>query len=238
MRVSVAHPLLQCRDLLTGLELVKQLMQSGHVEVVAACRKSSEGLTSASPTAIVEGVDVGDDGVEAVLAAGLGEQAPFDVVVNNAGMLKKDSLPTLAPGDLLQQLNVNSVGPVRVTQALAKAGKIADGAKLVFVSSILGSIGETSSGGMYGYRMSKAALNMAVAVLGAELPSLAGAGKGPKGTIVSAVHPGWVATDMGGERAPVTPADSAAAIIRHTAGLKESDNGTFTDAIKASPLPW
>ena len=115
---------------------------------------------------------------------------------------------------------------------------LAPGAKLIFVSSILGSIGDRPAGGLYSYRMSKAALNMAVATMANELPTLAKKGLVPEGILASTVHPGWVATEMGSERAPVQPQDAAANIIKHTQGLTAEGSGHFVDMNTGKDLPW
>jgi len=219
--------------------MVKQLSASESNQVFAACRTASEELKAVpNVTAIIESIDVGSPDVGKALLAALAGQVPFHVVMNNAGILKDANILEVQDEDMMQHFNVNSVGPIRVTQALLKAGLVAPGAKLVFLSSILASMGERPAGGLYSYRMSKAALNMAVATMANELTTLAEQDKVPKGLIATAVHPGWVATEMGTAEAPVQPADSAASIIKYTQGLTAAASGHFVDMTTGKDLPW
>jgi NAD(P)-dependent dehydrogenase (short-subunit alcohol dehydrogenase family) len=222
------------------LELVKQLASVEGNQVYAACRQSSSALKEVGHVSkTIENIDVASDDVGATLVGALAGEAPFDVVINNAGILQQDSLLQVSGDALMHHFNVNSVGPIRVTQALLNAQLVSQGAKLVFVSSRLGSIGDRPSGGLYAYRMSKAALNMAVVNMAGELAALAKKGEAPSGIITSPLHPGWVATDMGSQRAPVQPADAAANIIAHCKALTSEDSGKFADMTSAGEeLPW
>jgi len=222
-----------------GLEITKQLSASESNQVFAACRTASEELKAVpNVAAIIENIDVGSSDVGKTLFGSLAGQAPFHVVINNAGILKDANILEVQDEDMMQHFNVNSVGPIRVTQALLNAGLVAGDAKLIYVSSILGSMGDRPAGGLYSYRMSKAALNMAVATMANELTTLAEQDKVPKGLIVSTVHPGWVATDMGSAKAPVQPTDAAASIIKHTQELTAAASGHFVDMTTGKDLPW
>ena len=103
------------------------------------------------------------------------------------------------------------------------------GAKIGVVSSMAGSIGDGPSGGMYGYRMSKAALNMAVANLAHELQA--------REIHVVALHPGYVRTEMTCGGGSVDAPEAAAGLIARIDELGASSSGTFVHA-DGRALPW
>jgi NAD(P)-dependent dehydrogenase (short-subunit alcohol dehydrogenase family) len=123
--------------------------------------------------------------------------------------------------------DVNALGPLRVTAALLP--RLGRGAKIAFVSSRAGSIGDRPSGGNYGYRMSKAALNMAGANLARDLAS--------RGILVALLHPGFVRTDMTNGGGSVDPSEAAAGLITQIDLLDESRSGRFFHA-DGSEVPW
>ena len=122
---------------------------------------------------------------------------------------------------------MNTLGPLRVTTALLP--RLQEGAKLAFVSSRAGSIGDRPSGGTYGYRMSKAALNMAAANMAHEIAG--------RGIHVVVLHPGFVRTDMTGGAGNVHPAAAAAGLIERIDELDASRSGRFFHA-DGSEVPW
>src|SRR5262245_45457417 len=139
-----------------GLELCRELKRRGR-DVVAACRERSQGLDELS-VRVVEQVEVGaPNGIEKLGAALAGDQ--IELLINNAGILRPDSLDAVQTDSIRTQLEVNALAPLLVTKALLPRMKA--GAKLALITSRMGSIGDNSSGGYYGYRMSKAALNAA-----------------------------------------------------------------------------
>ena len=169
-----------------GLELVRQLQQRGDT-VIAVCRDASEGL-EATGARIIDGIDVADgDSVER-LRESLGD-TPIDILVNNAGILRRDTFGSLDYDEMLEQYRVNALGPLRVTEALA--ANLHEGSKVAIVSSRVGSIEDNGSGGNWGYRASKTAVNMIGTNLMHEFT--------PRGIAVALLHPGLVATDMTGK---------------------------------------
>ena len=145
---------------------------------------------------------------------------PIDMLVNNAGIqLLMWKLEDVDIDKYNRTLAVNTVGPVRVTLALLPNLRAGDRKLIVNMTSDISSIANNTSGGFYGYRESKAALNMLTRSLAAEL--------GPEGFICIALHPGWVQTDMGGSKAPITVQESVHGILKVVAGLSPDDNGTF-----------
>ena len=207
-----------------GLELARQLHARGDT-VIATCRTSSLELDAVG-CRVVDAIDVGHDDVGDALLAALGDETP-DVVVNNAGVARWDTLDTLDLDRAREEFEVNTLGPLRVTLALLP--RLREGAKLAFISSKAGSIGDAPSGGNYGYRMSKAALNMAGANLAGELAA--------RQIHVAVLHPGFVQTDMTGGRGNVHPAAAAAGLIERIDELDTSRSGRFFHA-DGSEIPW
>lgn len=207
-----------------GLELARQLKERGE-EVVACCREATPELRALGAR-IIEGVDVTDDASVAQLADALGE-ARIDVLINNAGVLESDDLPSLDFASVRRQLEVNSIGPLRVTKALLN--RLARPAKVVIVTSRMGSIEDNDSGRMYGYRMSKAAVNAAGRSLARDLRHCE--------VSVALLHPGYVKTRMTNDRGTVLPKDAAAGLIARIDGLNLENTGRFWHA-NGQELPW
>jgi len=206
-----------------GLELARQLLARGDT-VIAACRAASPEL-EATGAEVVEGVDVTSNDSVAALAGAL-EGRRIDWLVNNAGILERTALDNLDFDAMERQFRVNALGPLRVTAGLRK--HLGKGSKVFIVTSRMGSIEDNTSGGSYGYRMSKAAVNMAGRSLGVDLKEDAVA--------VFLLHPGWVSTDMtGGTGIPVT--ESAAGLIRTMDELDPELSGTFWHQ-EGYLLPW
>lgn len=207
-----------------GLELARQLHERGE-RVVATCRTSSSQLDAVG-CRVVEGIDVADGEVGARLVSALADEQ-VDVVVSNAGILRRDTGDAIDLESAREQFEVNTLGPLRVVNAVLP--RLERGAKLGFVSSMAGSIGDGPSGGTYGYRMSKAALNMAAANLAHELA--------PRAIHVLALHPGYVRTEMTGGGGNVDPTDAAAGLIARLDELDASRSGSFVHA-DGRELPW
>jgi NAD(P)-dependent dehydrogenase (short-subunit alcohol dehydrogenase family) len=207
-----------------GLEVCRQLDARGDT-VIATCRATSLEL-DAIGCRVLEGVDLVEDDVGAMLVEALGE-TPVEVVVHNAGILLRDGFDPLDVAAMREQFEVNTLGALRVTSALLP--RLEPGARLAFVSSKAGSIGDGPSGGRYGYRMSKAALNMAAANLARELA--------PRGIAVVVLHPGFVRTDLTRGTGNVHPAAAAAGLIERIDELDASTTGRFVHA-DGSAVPW
>jgi len=206
-----------------GLELCRIYKDRGE-QVTAVCRSSSAEL-DALGVRVIDGIDVADSEGVKKLRDALGDY-PIDVLLNNAGILRGDNFDSLDFDAMLEQFRVNSLGPLRVVHALAD--NLHKGAKVAIVSSRVGSIADNSSGNNYGYRMSKAAVNMAGMNLRHDL--------GSRGVAVALLHPGLVATEMTGGRG-IEPSAAAAGIIDRIDELTSDTSGGFWHA-EGYTLPW
>jgi NAD(P)-dependent dehydrogenase (short-subunit alcohol dehydrogenase family) len=207
-----------------GLELCRLLKQRGDA-VVAVCRETSPDL-EALKVRIEAGVDVTSDASVKKLVARL-EGAKLDWLVNNAGILAADTLETLDFDSVRKQLEVNALGPLRVTAALVPSLK--PGGKVGIVTSRMGSITDNESGGYYGYRMSKAALNMAGVSLARDLRG--------RRIAVALLHPGYVRTRMTRGGGSIEPMDAAKGLIARLDALTLEASGGFWHA-NGETLPW
>jgi NAD(P)-dependent dehydrogenase (short-subunit alcohol dehydrogenase family) len=208
-----------------GLALV-ELLRRRELNVIAACRKTSPELERTGAE-VVSGIELADDaGIERLVAA-VGPRS-LDVLINNAGiMVWPESLEKLDVAAVRRQFEVNALGPLRVTAALR--GRLGRGAKVALITSRMGSIDDNGSGGAYGYRMSKAALNMAGKSLAVDLK--------PAGVAVAILHPGMVKTEMTGSHGQVEPLDAARGLLARIDELTLETSGGFWHA-NGERLPW
>jgi len=206
-----------------GLQLAVQLAARGD-DVIGVVRSPSKALEDAG-IRIITGIDVSRGDAMPRLTAALGDEQ-LDVVINNAGILRGDALGKLDYEDMVEQFKVNTLGPLRVTEALLS--NLHEGSKVAIVTSRVGSIEDNSSGGYYGYRASKTAVNMIGTNLMHDLK--------PRGIAVALLHPGLVATEMTGGQG-IDPADSAQGLIKCIDGLNMTNTGSFWHA-EGYELPW
>ena len=206
-----------------GLELCRQYQSRGD-DVIGVCRSSNSELDK-SGIRIIDGVDVSDAAGVQKLATAL-DGGSLDIVINNAGILRGDNLESIDFDAMEEQFRVNTIGPLRVVQAIRN--NLHEGSKVGIVTSRVGSIDDNSSGNNYGYRCSKAAANMVGKNLQHDLA--------PQGIAVALLHPGLVATEMNGGKG-VTPQDSAAGLIARMDELSMQNSGNFWHA-EGYRLPW
>jgi NAD(P)-dependent dehydrogenase (short-subunit alcohol dehydrogenase family) len=231
-----------------GLEWVRQLLAAGW-DVVACARRPAGAddlakiVADAPDRCVIEQLDVAEDGAATRCAEAVaGRWDGVDLLVNNAGVNAADAdrsrsagpLPDLDAGTLLEVLRVNAVAPVAVTQAFAPLLTKAGRATVVNTSSRLGSLAIASSPDDpyerdYGYRMSKAALNMATVQLAGDLRAA--------GVTVVAMSPGWVRTDMTSDRADLTVGESVAGQLATAVALTPADSGRYL-AHTGETIPW
>jgi NAD(P)-dependent dehydrogenase (short-subunit alcohol dehydrogenase family) len=207
-----------------GYELAKQSKARGQ-NVIAVCRSSSKEL-DALAVRVEAGIDVAKPADVADLAKRVAA-VKIDCLIANAGILRGDSLDKLDFDSILEQFQVNALGALRTVHALV--GRLSPGAKVALITSRMGSIGDNGSGGFYGYRMSKAALNAAGVSLARDLAK--------RNVAVAILHPGYVKTDMTGNSGGVEPRDAAAQLLARIDDLNLQNTGTFWHA-NGEVLPW
>lgn len=208
-----------------GYEYCRQLQARGD-RVIAVCRSTSEELQQLG-VQVEAGIDITSDDSVADLQNRLSDQG-IDVLIHNAGILKRMTLDSLDFGSIREQFEVNALGPLRVTQALLP--HLQAGSKIVLMTSRMGSIGDNTSGGSYGYRMSKVALSMAGKSLAHDLK--------PRGIAVAILHPGFVQTQMTNFTANgITPEESVQGLLARIDQLTLENSGTFWHA-NGEVLPW
>ena len=210
-----------------GLEFCRQLKARGD-DVIAVCRSSSPDLDQLD-IEVIEDVDVADPESVAQLASRLTGRR-IDILINNAGVLRRASLGTLAAEsvtDMVDQFRTNSLGPILVTEALMP--NLQKGSKVGIVTSRMGSVTDNTSGGYYGYRMSKAAVNIAGVSLARDLAD--------RGIAVALLHPGYVRTDMTGQEGFIDPDEAARGLIQRLDELSMTSSGGFWHT-NGEALPW
>ncbi len=215
-----------------GLELAKQATQKG-MRVIAGVRTPSKAgaLREAvgSRGEVLE-LDVTSDASVHAFADQLRTRLKsIDILINNAGIYldAATGLENIESSMILKTLDANSVGPIRVTQALLPFLRAASSPKVATISSLMGSLTDNKGGGAYAYRMSKAAVNMFVRSLAVDEREIT----------ALALHPGWVKTEMGGAGAPLAPAKSAEGLWTVIESCTLSDSGKFFNHA-GRELPW
>ncbi len=200
-----------------GLEFARQYAADGWTVIGTARRPAGAEELAALDVEVMQ-LDVTDRESIAALAAALDGRA-IDMLINNAGIFPRVSeIDNIDADAYLQTLTVNTLGPVLVTQAVMPNLRAGELKQVINITSGLASI-ERNSGGFYGYRESKAALNMFTSTLAAEL--------GEDGFICLALHPGWVRTDMGGANANLSPEESVSGMSSVIDGLTAEHNGRY-----------
>jgi NAD(P)-dependent dehydrogenase (short-subunit alcohol dehydrogenase family) len=202
-----------------GLEFARQYAEAGW-SVIGTARSPDKAADLRKLEVRVLQLDVTDPESVVGLAAEL-ENQPIDLLINNAGYANKGAkgFEDLSFDGVERVIAVNTLGPMRVTQALLPNLRLAKVKKIVHITSGLGSIAENEIGGYYGYRESKAALNMFNRSLAVDFRD--------EGFICVVMSPGWVRTDMGGPEAPLSPKESIRGMRKVIDGLTIEDSGTF-----------
>lgn len=208
-----------------GLEYCRQLKARGD-QVIAVCRQPSSEL-EALGVRIEAGLELTDAAAIAELVVRLAG-LPLDGVILNAGILESMGLENLDPEGIRRQFEVNALAPLLLTRALVD--QMPRGARLVLMTSRMGSIDDNTSGGSYGYRMSKVALNIAGKSLAIDLK--------PRGIAVAILHPGLVRTRMiKFNPNGITPEEAVRGLLARIDALTLENSGTFWHA-NGEVLPW
>ena len=211
-----------------GLEFARQFYNE-ECRVIATCRSPKDANElNAIGDIDVHALDVTDDKSVTTLADKLrGEN--IDILINNAGVIgQRDGFGRIDYDIWAKTMDTNVFGPMRVAEAFRDNVMNSNKKQMIFITSRMGSITEAVPNA-YVYRSSKAALNMAVKCLSAEL--------GEQGLIAVLFHPGHVQTDMGGQAAPVTPQKSIEGMKNQIVALTRDDNGRFL-SYDGRQIPW
>nr|WP_297399281.1 SDR family oxidoreductase [uncultured Marinobacter sp.] len=207
-----------------GLELARHYARDSWT-VIGVCRQASDELGEVAAR-VIDGVDVTtDSGIRKLTAALEGET--IDLLINNAGLLQDEKLGSIDFDSIRTQMEINAYAPLRVAEALAP--RIPSGGRIANITSRMGSIADNDSGGRYGYRASKAALNAFGKSLAMDLK--------PRGIAVAQLHPGYVKTRMVNFGGLITPEESAKGLVARIEGLNLENTGSFWHS-NGEELPW
>tara|TARA_Y100001973_G_scaffold80916_1_gene119196 strand:- start:592 stop:1263 length:672 start_codon:yes stop_codon:yes gene_type:complete len=207
-----------------GLELARHYAREG-CEVIGVCRQSSDELATVA-NQVIDGVDVTTEAGIDALKTGLAGKS-ISLLINNAGLLQDEQLGNIDFDSIRTQMEINAYAPLRVTETLVP--QIREGGKIANITSRMGSIADNDSGGRYGYRASKAALNAFGKSLAVDLK--------PRGIAVAQLHPGYVKTRMVNFGGLITPEESAKGLAERIANLNLENSGSFWHS-NGEELPW
>lgn len=217
-----------------GLEFVTQYLNLGW-KVIAGCRSpgSAQQLQSLQQTygkkLVVVALELSSNESCQSFAAAIGD-SPVSLLINNAGFYGPTSkLADISDEAWLEVFHINAIAPIKLVDLLLSNLTAAGVAKVVFLSSKMGSIDDNSSGGSYPYRSSKAALNAAMKCLAIELEEF--------NVWVASLHPGWVKTEMGGPNALIDTTASVSGMRRIIEHLDQQKSGSFI-AFDGTLIPW
>lgn len=207
-----------------GLELARHYAREGH-QVVGVCRETSDELASVAE-GVIEGVDVTSEAGIDKLRDGLAGKR-ISLLINNAGLMQDEPLGSIDFDSIRKQMEINAYAPLRVAEALLPL--MGQGSKIANITSRMGSIADNDSGGRYGYRASKAALNAFGKSLAVDLK--------PKGIAVAQLHPGFVKTRMVNFGGLITPEDAVRGLAERIDALNLENTGSFWHS-NGEKLPW
>ena len=211
-----------------GLEFARQYAADGW-RVIGTARNPQRADELNALSVEVAQLDVASQASVDALAQLL-ERRPIDLLINNAGIFPRvNKIEEVNLDDYSRTIAVNTLGPVRVTRALLPNLRRGEKKTIVNITSRLGSIALNDFGAFYGYRESKAALNMFTKTLAIELD--------PEGFTCLTIHPGWVKTDMGGQNANLTPEESISGMRAVIEKLGPADTGTYW-SYSGEEEPW
>ncbi|WP_299312358.1 SDR family oxidoreductase [uncultured Halomonas sp.] len=210
-----------------GLALARHYHAAGWA-VIGVCRSGGEEAAELRDVAetLIEGIDVTRaEDVERLKGELAGRR--LDLLINNAGMLRDESLGEIDFDSIRSQMEINAYAPLRVSEALLD--NLGEGARIANITSRMGSIADNDSGGRYGYRASKAALNAFGKSLAMDL--------NPRGIAVAQIHPGYVKTRMVNFGGMISAEEAAAGIAQRIEELTLENSGGFWHS-NGEALPW
>lgn len=207
-----------------GLAMTKIFKELGCC-VYALCRNTSSSL-EALDVEVITGVDVSKPNGIHVMVEALSDIS-INILVCNAGILRDEQLGNINIETIKEQFDVNAVAPLVVVDALKN--QLIQGSKVAMITSRMGSIEDNGSGGRYGYRMSKAALNAASMSLSKDLST--------DGIAVGIYHPGYVQTDMVNHGGDISASVAAGKLVDLIQNLNMAESGIFKHS-NGQVLPW
>ncbi|WP_371186187.1 SDR family oxidoreductase [Thalassotalea maritima] len=207
-----------------GLQMTRIFAERGD-NVFAICRQRSTELDNL-PVNIIEGIELTDHKSLLKLQQKL-NSVTIDILINNAGILRDETLDDFNNKTIVDQFMINALAPLNVVQMLQQ--QLQPGAKVAFITSRMGSITDNSSGGRYGYRMSKAALNAGAVSLANDLRT--------HQVSVGIFHPGYVQTQMTQGRGDISSDQAASRLVGLIDALSLTNTGCFFHS-NGEPLPW
>lgn len=207
-----------------GLSLARLYASQGHT-VYAVCRQTSPELSTLNLN-VIDGIDITNQkDIHRLHQAMSG--ISIDLLINNAGILREEDFGHLNSESIREQFETNALAPILLTETLA--GNLTAGSKIAFITSRMSSIADNNSGAYYGYRMSKAALNVAAKSISVEMK--------PRKISVAILHPGLVGTDMIGGYGDITPDEAAQRLSKRIEELTLENSGSFWHS-NGEALPW
>ena len=207
-----------------GLAMSRQLVDKGW-DIIAVCRSDSEEIENIA-NMVISGIDVTNPSHIEQVKKIIGDHQ-VDLLINNAGLLGDEQLGEIDYQSMRDQFEINALAPLRMTEALLP--NMVEGSKVANITRRMGSIEDNDSGGRYGYRASKAALNAIGKSLAEDLKT--------QGIAVAQLHPGWVQTRMVNFGGLITPEESAAGLITLIEDLTLANTGGFWHT-NGETLPW
>ncbi|WP_019614514.1 SDR family oxidoreductase [Psychromonas ossibalaenae] len=207
-----------------GLALAALFKKNGY-QVIALCRSESEEIKETADRLIC--------GIDFTCQADLDrvyqqlQKVKVDVLINNAGLLQDDVLGSIEIDSLRRQMEINAYAPLMVSEKLLPC--LSKGGKIINITSRMGSIADNDSGGRYGYRASKAALNAFTKSLAVDLKE--------QGIAAAVIHPGWVKTRMVGFNGLISAEESAQGMFTLIESLNMTSSGSFWHS-SGEELPW
>ncbi len=211
-----------------GLEFARQYKADGW-DVIATCRHPGQADELKGLNVEIHALDVADFTAITALGQRLAGRA-IDVLINNAGLYGgKQSFGAVDADEWAQVLRTNTMAPLKMAEAFVEHLCAGQRRVIASITSKMGSIDDNTSGGVYVYRSSKAALNAVNKSLAHDLQ--------PRGITCIVLHPGWVRTAMGGPGALITAQQSVSGMRRIIAGATQAHSGRFF-AYDGAEVPW
>lgn len=210
-----------------GLALAQRFAEQGD-SVTAICRSTSDAIEDIADQ-VISGIDLTDEELIPGVCSLVDQltEGRVDCLINNSGLLISDQLNQVELSSVRQQLAINTIAPLAVTQGLLHL--MPAGSKVINITSRMGSLEDNTSGGFYGYRASKAALNAIGKSLAIDLKD--------HGIAVAQIHPGFVSTEMVNNMGEISPEAAAIDIKQRIDQLDLDQSGSFWHA-NGSVLPW